>query len=113
MTREKISVPRRVTLLPEGISIQWDDGHESMYTHRSMRLACLCAICVGEWPNQHSVDESSVPADVCALDHQAVGRYGLQFLWSDTHHEGIYPYRLLRELCPCPVCAVERASERD
>jgi DUF971 family protein len=111
MTREKIPQPRHVRLLPEGISIQWDDGHESLYAHRAMRLACLCAICVGEWPNRHGVDESAVPQGVYAVEHQAIGRYGLQFLWSDTHSEGIYPYRLLRDLCPCPECAATRASE--
>lgn len=113
MTQAKNSQPRHVRLLPEGISIQWDDGHESLYPHRSVRLACLCAVCIGEWPYQRTLDESTVAVDVYAVEHQTIGRYGLQFLWSDTHYEGIYPHRVLRDLCPCPECAAARVVERD
>jgi DUF971 family protein len=28
----------------------------------------------------------------------------LNIEWSDGHHTGIYPWDLLRSLCPCPQC---------
>ena len=30
-----------------------------------------------------------------------VGKYAVQFLWSDTHFTGIYPFAMLRDLCTC------------
>ena len=35
---------------------------------------------------------------------EAVGNYAVSFTWQDGHNTGIYPYRLLRRLCPCPAC---------
>ena len=107
---ERVSQARNVQLQPEGISIQWDDGHLSAYPHRFLRMNCRCATCVGEWPNQGSLNESTVRADVVAVEYQTVGRYALQFLWSDTHYTGIYPYRVLRDLCQCAECARERET---
>jgi alkylation response protein AidB-like acyl-CoA dehydrogenase len=37
-----------------------------------------------------------------------VGRYAISFVWSDGHDHGIYPYTLLRDLCPCPACRARR-----
>jgi DUF971 family protein len=49
-------------------------------------------------------------------DVQPVGRYALQFSWSDGHDTGIYSYALLRRLCQCDVCQpvkpVEQKSRR-
>jgi DUF971 family protein len=33
-----------------------------------------------------------------------VGRYAIQFHWSDGHSTGIYTFEHLRELCTCPIC---------
>ena len=38
---------------------------------------------------------ADVPDDIIAVDHIVVGNYALQFLWSDGHSTGIYPYRML------------------
>ena len=32
-----------------------------------------------------------VPEDIIAVDYLEVGRYALQFLWTDGHSTGIYP----------------------
>ncbi|MBI2170751.1 MAG: DUF971 domain-containing protein [Chloroflexi bacterium] len=45
-----------------------------------------------------------------ALDFATVGRYALQFLWSDFHTTGIYPYVTLRRLCQCDLCRNEKAK---
>ena len=59
---------------------------------------------------QRKVAVADVPPDVEALDYMTVGRYALQFLWSDAHQTGIYPYDLLRRLCNQQQGAAE-ASE--
>lgn len=108
MTQPRTPMPKQVSVVPVGIAISWQDGHESLFSHYDLRLACACAECVGEWPNRKQLDIRSIPRDVQALDHMTVGSYALQFLWSDFHATGIYPYRMLRELCPCPECAAKR-----
>ena len=46
-----------------------------------------------------------VSDDIQPLDIQLVGRYALQFSWNDGHATGIYPFEVLREICPCPECS--------
>jgi DUF971 family protein len=43
--------------------------------------------------------------DVYPLAIDPIGRYAIQFHWSDGHSTGIYTFEHLRELCPCPRCA--------
>ena len=47
----------------------------------------------------------AVSDDIQPLDIQLVGRYALQFSWNDGHATGIYPFEVLREICPGPECA--------
>ena len=91
------------------ITIVWKDGHQSVYPHLYLRLRCHCATCVGEGMGRHSLDPATVPEDVIALEYMPVGRYALQFLWSDAHYTGIYPFDALRESCPCTECAATTA----
>ena len=37
-----------------------------------------------------------------------VGRYAINFVWSDGHDSGIYSYTFLREACPCVTCRGNR-----
>lgn len=86
------------------LAITWDDGHESLYPVRALRLACGCAECVDEWSGEERLHDSDVPADVTPVRIQPVGRYAIQIEWSDGHASGIYPFRRLRELCGCAEC---------
>ena len=38
------------------------------------------------------------------MEASKLGRYAIQFEWSDGHHTGIYSFENLRRLCPCPAC---------
>ena len=109
MSEQHVVEPVNVQILAEGIAVQWEDGHRSVYPHRELRLQCRCAECIGEWPNPKQLNAEGIGLDVVAVEYQTIGRYALQFLWSDVHYTGIYPYSALRELCPCPTCANKSA----
>ena len=100
--------PKDVALRPDGIHIAWDDGHQSFHAHRFLRGECPCAACVHEMTGRRVVFAKDVPADVEALDWIQVGRYAVQFLWSDAHETGIYTYDLLRRICQCDTCVKAR-----
>ena len=42
---------------------------------------------------------SSISDELEIKDLSLVGRYALNFRWSDGHETGIYSFRYLRELC--------------
>jgi DUF971 family protein len=86
------------------LRIVWDDGHISEYEPRYLRLACPCASCIEEMTGRPLLDPSRVPEDVYPGSINYVGRYALQFDWSDRHRTGIYPFDLLRRICPCDEC---------
>ena len=93
-----------VVLDETGIYMKWDDGHRGYYPHRYLRGQCCCAGCVEEMTGRRRVGEEDVREDVYAVDWMQIGRYAVQFLWSDTHDSGIYPFDLLRRLCRCQDC---------
>ena len=101
---------REATLEDDGIHILWDDGHASFYPHRYLRGNCCCAMCVEEMTGRRRVAEEDVREDVEALDWMQIGRYAVQFLWSDTHDSGIYPFDLLRKLCRCDECVAVKGE---
>ena len=81
--------------------IDWSDGLRCRYPARELRLNCGCAECVEEWSQRKLLDPASVPPDIRAEDYLMVGRYAVQFLWSDAHYTGIYPFDTIRAILPC------------
>ena len=98
----------KVGLYGEKILIRWSDSHESTYSAKSIRISCQCAECVEEWSKRQILDPASVPSDLKAEDHLMIGNYAIQFLWSDAHFTGIFPFNVLREMCPCSTCSSQR-----
>jgi DUF971 family protein len=86
---------------PDTLRIVWNDGHESLYPVRVLRLGCLCARCIEEGTGRRLLREEDVPVDVKPLNISPVGRYAIAFSWSDGHDTGIYTFENLRSLCPC------------
>lgn len=80
------------------LAIDWADGGRSELTPLALRLACPCAGCVDELTGQPILDPSRVNAGVYPEAIHYVGRYALQFMWSDGHNTGIYPFEYLRQL---------------
>jgi ATP-binding protein involved in chromosome partitioning len=86
------------------LGISWEDGHESRYSLRALRLACKCARCVHEITKVPLLEPASVPMDIKPEKIEPVGRYGICVTWSDGHDTGIATFRDLRALCPCEQC---------
>ncbi|HGY56481.1 MAG TPA: DUF971 domain-containing protein [Caldithrix abyssi] len=89
------------------IVILWSDGHESLYFADHLRKNCPCAACEKR-PSDTSEGLFKIygqnMSDVKLTGWVQMGRYAVEFHFSDGHNTGIYPYNLLRELCQCDVC---------
>lgn len=81
-----------------GLRITWGDGQVNSYTAAGLRRACPCAQCVNEWTGQRVLQPESVAEELTINDLNLVGRYAINFRWSDSHETGIYSFRYLREL---------------
>lgn len=99
------SVPLEIEKMEkEAIRIRWKDGHVSDYRNAYLRESCQCASCVDEWSGQKQISADQIPKDIHSTTIKAVGRYAISIHWSDGHETGIYPFDLLRSICPCPDC---------
>lgn len=74
--------------------ISWQDGQEHVFTYRELRAACRCARCRANQVRGHLV---LVDADLQLEKINNLGQ-GLQFVFSDGHERGIYPWQYLFEL---------------
>ena len=45
------------------------------------------------------------------VDIHLVGNYAVAPDWGDGHHTGYYTFALLRDRCPCAICAAERPPD--
>ncbi len=80
------------------VRIKWQDGHESLYPARELRLACPCAACVDEVTGQVRVIATSIAQNVHPVKIDLIGRYAISIQWSDGHNTGIYSFEYLRKL---------------
>jgi DUF971 family protein len=94
------------------ITVRWDDGHVSIYPIKYLRSECLCANCVSEVTGLRILDPRTVADDLTVLSAEHVGRYGVKFLFSDRHDDGIYTWERLRDLCLCKECREARQPAR-
>src|SRR5215210_298497 len=80
------------------ISIKWSDETETSYNADELRRACPCAGCVNEWTGEKILKADNVADDTNFSHISIVGRYALNFHFSDGHDTGIYSFKFLREL---------------
>lgn len=96
-------------LLRSTITLRWEDGHETIYPARALRLSCRCAHCIEETSGRPLLDPTTVPENLRARSIQLVGQYAIQIEWSDGHATGLYTFANLRERCPCATCEAKRS----
>lgn len=93
-------VPKRVDPDEEAreLRITWRDGKRSVIPFRTLREHCPCARC------RTTRDEGGTPLvfelSLRLTSWNRLGNYALNFVWGDSHQEGIFSYDLLRELTP-------------
>jgi DUF971 family protein len=95
--------PKRLLLLT------WDDGHESAYPFDGLRAVCPCVGCKGGHAHMGHPPDPRIVRDTRKTDLNleqvsAVGRYAIQFFWTDSHNTGIYTWDTLRAAFPCNIC---------
>jgi DUF971 family protein len=76
----------------------WKDGRVAEYEPRELRLLCPCAGCVDEMTGIRTLRPEMVDEGVYPTAIHYVGRYALQFVWSDGHSTGFYTFEYLREV---------------
>jgi DUF971 family protein len=95
------------------LEIAWGDGHESRYDFVGLRWLCPCAYCRGEagLPGWLDSKPTLTAEQTRMVDIAMVGQYAVAPTWGDGHHTGYYPFRLLRDRCPCQECGAAAAPE--
>lgn len=78
------------------VHIRWADGHDSAIPIRRLRGYCPCAECQGHGGEIRWVDNQATGI----FGAEPVGRYALNFQFSDGHATGIFRWETLRRLDP-------------
>jgi len=88
------------------LTIEWTDGHTSVFPLDQLRAACPCAECEGD-----AVDHIAPPDAQGAnptrerpnpeIEHiEPAGSVGIRITWDDGHRAGIFRWDRLRRLQP-------------
>jgi DUF971 family protein len=80
------------------ITIIWSDDKETSFQAADLRRKCPCAGCVNEWTGERMLKPEAVADDVNFKSIAVVGRYALNFNFSDGHDTGIFSFKYLREI---------------
>lgn|SRR5688572_29472835 len=98
---ETIAPPTSIKRLPQeqALEIVWPDGLSRRLNLVQLRAQCMCARCVDEITGERIVEIDGIDPGIAVADMQLVGNYALRIHWSDGHHQGLYTWRHLRELC--------------
>ncbi len=80
------------------LSIIWSDDRETRYNAPELRRSCPCAACINEWTGEKMLKDESVSNELTFTQISIVGRYALNFHFSDGHNTGIFSFDFLRKL---------------
>ena len=95
--------PTQIQRLPDAISVQWNDGHQSEYSYQLLRQKCPCARCQSEKSDPNPLrllPTDPLSRNLTLVDIQRVGRYAIRLIWADGHKTGIYTFDFLHTLQP-------------
>ncbi len=77
------------------LKIIWKDSFVSNYSLIDLRKKCPCATCRGGHGGKVGQATGYIQS-IKLLSWKKVGRYALNFYWSDNHDTGIYTFDNLR-----------------
>ncbi|CAN5663995.1 hypothetical protein BH24ACI3_BH24ACI3_08160 [soil metagenome] len=80
------------------VTIKWSDDSERLYTASQLRRACPCAGCINEWTGEKMLRDEKVADDLAFKHISIVGRYALNFHFTDGHDTGIFSFDFLYKL---------------
>lgn len=95
---------------PDGLFIDWSDGHRSVHTWKHLREQCPCAGCRDERTRPPDPFRILSPGELAPRPPlqptkiEPVGYYAYKIVWNDGHDTGLYTLEHLRALCECPEC---------
>lgn len=94
------------------LTVEWADGHRTIFDAITLRWLCPCAYCRGEagLPGWLDSAPTLTPAQTTLTDVHLVGQYAVQPTWGDGHQTGFYAFDLLRAHCGCEECRARRAE---
>ncbi|MBA3334962.1 MAG: DUF971 domain-containing protein [Acidobacteria bacterium] len=78
--------------------VRWSDGKEDVFHAAYLRKSCPCAGCINEWTGEKILKPDQIVDDLSFSSISIVGRYALNFRFSDGHETGIYSFQYLRDL---------------
>jgi DUF971 family protein len=80
------------------VRIVWSDEREDVLTAAVLRRSCPCASCINEWTGEKMLRDESVADDMRFGSISLVGRYAVNFVFSDGHSTGLFTFTTLRSL---------------
>ncbi|HVK53870.1 MAG TPA: DUF971 domain-containing protein [Burkholderiales bacterium] len=78
------------------LDVLWKDGERQQLSNGFLRSQCQCSICRSE--RLHKDAALLVTPEIRITAIQPVGAYGVQFVFSDGHQRGIFPWVFIRDL---------------
>lgn len=94
--------PTRIEAIEGSVTqmrLEWSTGQKFSVPYTELRFECPCAACVDEHTGKRIIQREHVPAQVKVNGAEVVGRYAIQFKFSDGHATGLYPFERLYQLC--------------
>ena len=83
----------------QALAIAWPDGLAKKLNLVELRAQCMCARCVDEITGERIVAIDGIDPNIAIEQMQLVGNYALRIHWSDGHHQGLFTWQHLRQLC--------------
>jgi DUF971 family protein len=80
------------------LTINWSDDAVTEYDASDLRRSCPCAACINEWTGEKILKDTDVDENIEFSTISIVGRYALNFHFSDGHDTGIFSFNYLRKI---------------
>lgn len=80
------------------LTLTWPGREAATVSHKTLRAACQCAVCVDEFTGEQRLNPDDIRDDIAPKTVERVGNYALSILWNDGHSTGFFPYERIREL---------------